>query len=278
MPQFFGPNGCYIDPADPERSQDPSLDCNGSVGAESGESEGAEPPPPTASLKLRGFTGPFYSSTASADPNAAPRVIGQTVTVGNDKTWSAVGLVRNERAADVGVISVAASLRGSDGQIVGTARGDALVPTARPGEPVPFELSSDIDAASVASVLWSATTTAPSQAFDRDIEAGLFTVLDPTRTEPVDDAVFADHGEPPYPYVADMSVHSLSRQTLNNVHVLVAWFDTASGALVLKPTDAHLPVPGLTPDLNTWAAVEIRDPPVALSSSTTDLAIWAYGQ
>lgn len=223
---------------------------------------------------------PLYALTVSEDPNTAPHVLDETVTVGDGTTWSAVGLVRNESAAEVGAISVTATLRDPDGKTLDTATADARVPEARPGEPVPFDVRSDVATEDVASIAWSAKAAAPTGPIDRDIESSITDILDPSRKDPVDDGTFMDADSSPYPYVAEIFLHSLSDQAIDKPRLIVAWFDTESGALLSTPTEATVQALGLglTPDMYASATVVVPDPPAEMMAPTTEVAIWGYGQ
>ncbi|MBF5042037.1 hypothetical protein FGE12_06495 [Aggregicoccus sp. 17bor-14] len=187
----------------------------------------AAPRVPTA---LRGYEGPGYAAEVSG---AGVVLVPDSLTVRDFGTggWSALGLVRNDTAAAVGVATVQAELVGADGAVLDTLSAQAPVSLLRPGEPAPFSLESGVPATSVAQVRWSVRAEAPLPGATRDylVQAGweLPQGAPSFRGEPRQDA--------PYPYVQSVGFRALGTPA-SSVTLAVAWLDKGRVvALVTEP-------------------------------------------
>lgn len=287
---LFGPNGCYLDPDVP---YDPMMDCKGDV-------DSLEIPiselPETVSVKVLGYTGPLYSTTVSSDPDAVPVVLTETVTVRDGEVWGAIGLVRNDRGSVVDAIRVTATLFDGNGNVLGSVEREAAVPGVRPGEPVPFELRSDVTKSKVGNVGWKAEAVTTNADVERSITAGVFATYNPDRTERINlGSSYEDSGEPPYPYIVDMTLTGYNERTIKPT-LIVAWINRRTGALVAGPTPAEFF--GLVREFGLDPVTRVRLSPGAPSSTfpssanahlidsnplpviyapATDIAIWGYG-
>ncbi|OWY62339.1 hypothetical protein B7486_58965, partial [cyanobacterium TDX16] len=112
---------------------------------------------------LSGFQGPRYTTDLT---RAAVVVLEDTVTEASaaDGTWTAQGLARNELAEAALDVRLSARLLDAAGAELAVVEAPAMVGDLRPGEPTPFVLVSEVSAAEVAAVEWSAaagSTSAP---------------------------------------------------------------------------------------------------------------------
>lgn len=178
---------------------------------------GSSPPTdPDANKTLRGFSGPYYETV---DMTGQLVVLENTVAVPASGPWQATGLVRNETRSVIGEVTVMASLRAADEQELARALAASPVAPVRPGEPVPFELTADVDVAAVDHVVWEASATAPGDPRTRHTEVYVhWTVPYGDREQLVDDT-----GPPPFPYIMAGSVESLADIPISAPAVVVGW-------------------------------------------------------
>lgn len=165
-------------------------------------------PPPDEAKALRGFDGLFYNVHSESGELA---VLEQTVSTDTHGSWGARGLVRNETDAVVGTITVTAHLLDSRGEEIDQASASTLVAPAREGEPVPFEITSGVDATQVANVRWATAADAPGDPRTRDTEILVHWTLPYGERERLTDAEsYSDPPTPPYPFLMMGNVYSLS--------------------------------------------------------------------
>ncbi len=226
---------------------------------------------------LAGFTGTHYATDLRA---GAPVVLTDSVRSGPTAagTWAALGLARNQSAATIATLSVTAQLVGPDGTVVGTATATSPVGNVRPGEPVPFQLASDVPASGVASVRWTAGSdpAAPAPA-SRAFQIATFWTR-PAGGRPMEGPLHQDHGSAASHLVFG-SVTNLGPATAG-ADVVGAWLDrsgrvafvAASPGLSGAAAAATVPAGGFADFL-----LEVPAPTAAAVAELTPL-IWAVGR
>lgn len=148
---------------------------------------------------LAGFQGPLFTTDVSA---GALLVLQDTVAATTSGPWRAQGLVRNETTSPALAPTVTAVLRDAGGAELGRVDATALVAPLRPGEPAPFTAESDVDAAAVASVDWSAADAGGAPvAGTRDLELSVFYTEPAGAREPLELAGYEESGTGPHPFV-----------------------------------------------------------------------------
>ena len=184
-PELFDDRGCLLTgPTDADCSTTAEqLDAGAAGAVESDE------------RTLAGFIGSRWLEGAAGP---VPGVLADTVTIGVDAAgrWTAVGLARNETPAAVATIEVRAVLWGADGTRLGDAVAESPVGDVRSGEPVPFDLRSDVDAAAVAEVTWEVGSGGGAADVGlRDVEVAVYWVRPEGAPEPLDLYLHHDEGD-----------------------------------------------------------------------------------
>lgn len=191
--------------------------------------EGDEPIDPDGFKALYGYKGPAFNPSVQS---GQIEVLTDTIGERAGGTWHVLGLARNQTADVVGEVKVTAELRSASGTVLGEVSATSPVRGVRKGEPVPFELQSDIPRADVADVRYSAAPVAGG-AVDRrfDVEPAGQVAYD---THDVSSAYpgLVSPGRP-YPYVLDLTARNLSDQA-SRISTVVAWLDHG-------PTGERLP-------------------------------------
>lgn len=249
-PEQFGPDGCAATSSGSECSVTAdAIDANQASAGESGW------------RVLEGFVGPRWTTTVGG----SVRVLDDTLTVGLGPTWSALGLVRNERAEAVGPVTVRATLFDAGGATLGTLSAEALVPVLRPGEPAPFELASDVPLGDVASVQWSVDEAPVADAGpNRSLELGVLWQRGLADPRPVDLYLFRDPTSGPHPFVVFGSATNVGDAAVASAAAVGAWLDpdgrvlAIARATVVRPEGVALAEDG--PDRAGEIAREVVGP------------------
>jgi hypothetical protein len=206
----FGPDGCAITSNGP----DCSVTADAIDQAQAGTSEAEW-------RVLEGFAGPRYTIELAG----STLVLEDTVTTSSSGGWRATGLVRNEQPVAVGPVTVSATLLDASGTVLATATGDALLAVLRPGEPAPFEIRADVDAASVAEVRWSVAAPAATSSPSRSLEIGVLWQRGVDDPRPVDMYLFRDPATGPHPLVVFGSAQAVGDGPVEGAGVVGAWLD-----------------------------------------------------
>lgn len=198
---------------------------------------------------LAGFSGPHYTTDLSAD---ALVVLDDTVAVTPSGPWGAQGLVRNETTSPALAPSVTAVLRDGTGAELDRVEASVLVTPLRPGEPAPFVLGSDVDAAAVASVDWSVEDAGGDpRPGTRDLELSVFFTEAAGTREPVDTYLYEERGAGPFPFVLMGSMTDLADVAAPSPTAVAAWLgddgrvQAVAQAQAVDPTGA--PATSLAP-------------------------------
>jgi hypothetical protein len=226
---------------------------------------------------LEGFTGPRYTTDLH---RAAVLVLEGTVTPAESPggTWTALGLARNETDSAVGRVEVSARLLDTSGAELGVATGTTAVAPLRPGEPVPFTVTSSVPAAQVASVEWSAAA-APAEA-DAPARAAEITTYW-TEVAGEREAVSVDGYTDPAgtkPHVVFGSITGLDGADIADPTVVAAWFD-ADGRVQHIAEVRAISLAGHD-ELDQLEAADIGDfllvvdGPVAPALAASELGLW----
>jgi len=247
---------------------------------------------------LVGFEGPYYADGVPADPRERrARVIEETVGTLPGKTWGAVGLVRNETTEPMPAIQVHARLLDTDGQTIEVVRATALVPHVRPGEPVPFQLTSQVETDKVAEVRWSADRIDQPPA-ERDVgftrvwrhaygQRGprSITQYDPPGQTPPYLVVILATGMENQGFLALSGLAPPPPEQPSTPQVVIAWYDRNTGRVLrLERSTLRSSVPPydpIAPDVIAPGGDAVfleHDPHEAarLTSREVEIAIWGY--
>lgn len=174
-----------------------------------------------AGRTLAGFQGPLFTTDVSA---GVVTVLEDTVTASVAGPWRAQGLVRNETTSPVLDAEITAVLRDGAGAEIERVVATALVAPVRPGEPAPFVLESELDAAAVASVEWSVVDAGGEPVpGTRDLELTTWFVEPAGEREPLSAEIFGESGEGPFPHVVYGSVTNLADIDAPRPAVVGAW-------------------------------------------------------
>ena len=182
--------------------------------------------PATEARLLQGFVGTHWLGQVTG---TGPEVVTSTVATSSSGTFRADGLVRNHGTFVLGTVEGTARLIGADGAELAVAATTSPVHDVRPGEPVPFTVTADVDAAAVDHVEWSAAGGAEG---DESARALAWTPYweRPVGGEPVDIYLHTD-GPGARPYLLFGSVTVVGDTAVTSPEVLVGWLD-AGGRLV----------------------------------------------
>lgn len=233
QPELFDDAGCLV-------TGPGEADCETTAGDLDAGAAGATESDERA---LAGFVGSRWLDGASAP---APVVLTDTITAGADGAgrWSATGLARNDTATGIAGIEVRAVLRGADGAELAVVAATSPVRDVRSGEPVPFDLRSDVDAGAVAEVAWEAVAQDGTvDAAGREVELAVYWVRPEGAPDPLDLYLYRDDGDA-RPQALFASVTVVGQAAIAQPRLVVAWIDgggrvlAVDGAPVVTPTGA----------------------------------------
>lgn len=176
-----------------------------------------------------GYDGPWYSQLQW---DTGFTILGKSVYVDPaSETWSANALVRNDTLTRAGVVVVRATLKDAAGKTLGMAEGVSPVLDARPGEPVPIHLESDVRASDVVEVSYATGAEPPNDEY-RQIEIMELRAW-PYGDRPAIDEKFLseDQGQGPLPYVSLLFATNEGEQFVSDYDVTIGWI-SQSGELV----------------------------------------------
>ena len=188
-----------------------------------------------------GYSGPWYSQLKwDRGITVLTKSVGRQVGT----AWGVFLLARNDTLAEVGRVTVTATLLDDEGHRIRTVTATSAVPDARPGEPVPVAVSAPIPAARVDSVRYTATASAP-QPVERRFSIDQLQTASYGDRQPLATTWWTDTGAAPYPYVSLLNVTNKSDHRWTDDHLVVAWFDK-SGQVVMLSTAAVADTKGRT--------------------------------
>lgn len=188
---------------------------------------------------LRGFQGPLFVTDLAAD---VVMVLEETVATTTSGPWAASGLLRNETTSPVVAPVVTAILRGADGSVLGEFEGTVPVAPVRPGEPAPFTVEGDIDAASVEAVEWQVTDAGGEPPpGTRDLELTTYFVEPAGQRAPLGLYFYDESGPGPHPYVLYGSVANLATIDASAPAVVAAWLDDDGRVRAIGESDVVEP-------------------------------------
>ena len=225
--------------------------------------------PASEPRQLQGFVGSHWLGQVTG---TGPEVVAATVTTATSGTFRADGLVRNHGAVIVDTVEVTARLVGVDGAELAVVSATSPVHDVRPGEPVPFTVTAEVDVASVDHVEWSAAggiegdESARALAWTPDWERAVGG--DPG-------ALYFEHAA--RPYLLFGSVASVGDTAVAGPEVVVGWLD-ADGRLV-RTLSAHV----VGPDGDTLAELAAGGAADALLGADVDppvggeALVWVQG-
>jgi len=188
---------------------------------------------------LAGYVGDHYSEELSGDVV----VLEDTVSRATDGPFAASGLVRNERTAAVGAVEVSAHLLDAGGSELAVASAPVPVAPLRPGEPAPFEVQSEVAAASVAAVTWtvSAAPAEDARPPSREIELTTYWEEPGGAREPVHLYFYDDPATAPLPYLLFGGLSNRAGVDVGPPRVVAAWLDEAGRVVRVDSVDAVAP-------------------------------------
>lgn len=263
----------------------PALDASvdEASGVLTGPAEGDPAVSPDDFKALLGYSGPLYNPEAQS---GSVKVLSGTLRRGAGSSWRMLGLVRNETQATVRDVTVTATLRSIAGDVLGTVSALSPVKGARPGEPVPFSLSSEVSSSAVADVQYSAAGT-PGTVPVRDLSTSVL------RREPFGDRArldsfpFTDPVSGPYPYVLFGQIENLGTVPVTPTAV-GAWLDSDNHVLataelsritIAEAADEPVTETGsLGPGEQGLFLYSSSDPDVAPSLADAEFVVWTGGE
>lgn len=227
---------------------------------------------------LPGYLGPLGDAAEES-----PRVDPASVRASGSGTWSAIGLVVNGASARSDAATVTAELLAEDGTVLGRVEGVAPVAPLRPGEPSPFLIGSDIEAAKVAEVRWGVSgpsgdvPTADEVSARRSIQFSVYWTH-PFTSE--------DTMEPVGHELEGASAHIVygsiqSTDVVEAPMVAAAWMDDDGRLLAFLEVPAYRAgtddaVDRLDPSSNADLVVIVTDPEMAPSLQERQPILWGY--
>lgn len=254
--------------------------------AVTGPLDGEPPVDPDDVKGLRGFEGPFYNPSVQTN---SVKVLDSTVRVDPGVTWHALGLARNQTAAELQRLTVTADLMSDSGQTLATVSAVSPVASARSGEPVPFELTSSVPSNLVASVKYDAEGT-PGNPLERSFQVQPYWTKAYGDREPLTGYPYADSGASgPRPFVAFGSVTNIGASDVTP-SIVGAWLDQDNRVLATgelnritspNPDDDD---PSVVPDTGSLAPQLLSDyvytnddPAIAPSLTDAQFVAWVGG-
>ena len=175
---------------------------------------------------LEGFVGSRWLGVVDG---GGPTVLPATVDQRPSGAFTATGLARNEGTEVLADLAVTARLLDTAGQELAVVTAVSPVHDARPGEPVPFTVRAEVDAASVARVEWSVAGGATGDGGHRAMAWTSYWER-PVGGDPVDLYLYRD-GTGPRPHLVFGSVASVGAQPVEHPEVVVGWL-SPEGRLV----------------------------------------------
>jgi hypothetical protein len=175
---------------------------------------------------LQGFSGSHWLGQVDG---RGPRVLPDSVALSPEGSFAASGLARNEGTEVLATLSVTARLVDGAGAELDEVTVVSPVRHIRPGEPVPFALTSPVAVSTVDHVEWSATGGAPGDAATRALSWTPFWER-PVDGEPVALYLYRD-GAGRRPHLLFGSVAAVSGTGVDRPEVVVGQV-SADGRLV----------------------------------------------
>jgi hypothetical protein len=181
---------------------------------------------------LEGFSGPYWLGQVDGQ---GPVVLTDSVSITADGPFRAIGLARNEGTEVVASIEVTAHLVDATGAELDVVTVSSPVHDVRPGEPVPFDLSSTVVASAVDHVEWRAAAGTAGDGSTRALSWSPFWER-PAGGDPVDLYLYRD-GTGPRPHLLFGSVAVVGGSGVDRPEVVVGHL-TADGRLVALASGA----------------------------------------
>lgn len=253
-----------------------------------GPSSGGEEEPsvgPRVWRPLQGFHGPYYLDHPSAQEVV---LLEESIGQASSQQWRAWGLVRNESNAPAGA-TVTATLIGVGGAPLGSFSTEVEVSPLRPGEPGPFQVTSDVATAAVERVEWAVEPAPPGPGRHRAFLIRRHWTL-PFGDRERATAHYEDpSGPPPYPFVLAGDVEGLRGVVVNRpVDVVAAWVDedlrvrwvarARAGTVPYNPSSAaQLPMQ-VKPRVPLSYYLAVTDPEMGPRMTALSPILWVVGQ
>ena len=231
--------------------------------------------PTTATSAVGGALGP----TSVPDPTGtAPVVLTESVTAARSGPWWARGLVRNDGDAAVEAVAVTAVLLGADGRELTRAAGAVPVDVVGQGEPAPFQVVADVDAAAVAEVRWEIDAT-PATGSPATVEVGVFWTRPFGQGQPVSVPGYDDPTTGPLPFVLYGSATNTGGEPLAAPGVVAAWLGDDGRVLAVAEAPVLVagaadPAPALAPGEALDVVIAVDDPDVGPSLEEAVPMFW----
>jgi len=218
--------------------------------AEKGIQPGPEPGAASSPQPLLGFKGPdgYYLEKVTTDEGVI--VLENSITTTEEGNWRAWGLIQNATPQDVGEIVVTATLYDETGAVLDNPSSEIGINPLRSGEPAPFALQSEVEAAKVARVEWSTQTGAVNPRGSRAIDVLIYYQV----PYGVSEWKGSDRGQPPYPHVVAAGLDNQGAP-LESANLAMAWVD--DGRVVWVETTT-LDADGLKLPIPTGGAANFR--------------------
>lgn len=226
-----------------------------------------------------GYRGPWFSQLQW---DRGITVIEPSVfEISDDEMWAANLLVRNDSLVNVGAAVVTADLLDSAGKVLGQASGVSPVSDARPGEPVPVHLQSDVAASQVQSVVYRADAPAKAPAV-RKLDTVTLRTFPYGDREPITlESIAEPQGEGvPRPFTLLTQVTNESDLPVSDFQVVFAWMNDKDQ--IVHISDDAQPVDyGQTLEQKQFGqdhVLEVSDPEIARSLNDLYQLTWVVAK
>lgn len=220
---------------------------------------------------LRGFGGPYYATQIDG---RSVVLLAESLTVASEGTWSAQGLIRNQKSQEIGNVTVTASLFAGNGTLLDEVAGVVPVTVLRPGEPAPFEIHTSHPVTEVDRVEWAVETGTPNGA-SRDFLVQPYWQLRYGSRYLLNGA---DRPDAPYPYVLAAGFRNLGR-TVKSAKLVVAWLDESDKVVWMETTSLAPEFPQVYRDgRGNFQKITVTNDQIGPRLSSLTPMFWVVGE
>ena len=221
---------------------------------------------------LEGFVGSRWLAQVNG---RGPTVLAATVERSTVGAFVASGLARNEGPSVLASLEVTARLLDTEGTELAAITVSSPVRDIRPGEPAPFVLRADVDAAAVAGVEWSA---AGGVAGDGTARALSWTPYweRPAGGDPVELYLYRDGGGP-RPHLVFGSVASVGGSSSARPEVVVGWLSPEGRLVEVVTAPVSGPDGAPLADLPAGGAADALVLTDAALAVGAEMLVWVQG-
>lgn len=227
---------------------------------------------PAETRHLEGFVGSRWLGRVDG---GGPTVVPASVERSGTGAFVATGLARNESSVVLATIEVTARLLDAAGEELAVVTAPSPVHDVRPGEPAPFRVHADVDAATVARIEWTAAGGVSGDPAHRALSWTSYWER-PEGGDPVDLYLYRD-GRGPRPHLVFGSVASVGADPVGHPEVVVGWLSPDGRLIGLVTAPVRGPDGGPLAVLAAGGAADAMVVAEVTPPAGAEVLVWAQG-